>query len=379
LIGETFNMITRRQFVQSAVAALGVPLLLPACASDASDETYIAAVRRIWHPVENLIGDSLWVRRELVRYAILAPSSHNTQCWRFRVEESQITLTPDLSRRCPAVDPDDHHLFVSLGCATENLIQAALANGLHGVASVSAASTATAAHSIAVALTPTKAALSPLFQAISERQCTRAEFDGKPVSTSELKTLEVAGTGAGVRVLLFTERPALESILELVVAGNSAQMNDPAFVAELKKWIRFNSTDAVTSGDGLYSGTTGNPSIPGWLGNLLFILFYSTQKENDKYAKQVRSSAGIAVFVSDTNDPVHWIEAGRCYERFALQATALGIQNAFVNQPVEVATVRPALAAHLGIANARPDLVVRFGRGTKMPQSLRRPLDAVIA
>jgi len=67
---------------------------------------------------------------ELVRYATLAPSSHNTQCWKFRVGESAIAILPDLGRGCPVVDPDDHHLFVSLGCAAENLVQAAAAHGL---------------------------------------------------------------------------------------------------------------------------------------------------------------------------------------------------------------------------------------------------------
>ncbi|MEO8133510.1 MAG: hypothetical protein ABI831_06015 [Betaproteobacteria bacterium] len=63
---------------------------------------------------------------DLVRQAILAPSSHNTQCWRFQIAEKSISIAPDLKRRCPAVDPDDHHLFVSLGCATENMVHAAL-------------------------------------------------------------------------------------------------------------------------------------------------------------------------------------------------------------------------------------------------------------
>ena len=69
--------------------------------------------------------------REIVRYATLAPSSHNTQCWRFTIDSHRVTIRPDFARRCPSVDPDDHHLFVSLGCATENLVQAAAAIGLH--------------------------------------------------------------------------------------------------------------------------------------------------------------------------------------------------------------------------------------------------------
>ncbi len=57
--------------------------------------------------------------RELIRYATLAPNSHNTQAWRFAAAPGEITIHPDFTRRTPVVDPDDHHLFVSLGCAAE--------------------------------------------------------------------------------------------------------------------------------------------------------------------------------------------------------------------------------------------------------------------
>jgi len=87
----------------------------------------------------------------------------------------------------------------------------------------------------------------------------------------------------------------------------------------------------------------------------------------------------MAVFVSDTEGPAQWIEVGRCYERFALQSAALGIRNAMLNQPVEVAALRPQFATFLGLGGRRPDLVVRFGRGPKMPPSLRRPVEAVLA
>ncbi|WP_219339633.1 hypothetical protein [Luteimonas salinisoli] len=69
---------------------------------------------------------------DLVRYATLAANSHNTQPWRFRVGAQAIDILPDPSRATPAVDPDDHHLFVSLGCAAENLAIAAAATGRPG-------------------------------------------------------------------------------------------------------------------------------------------------------------------------------------------------------------------------------------------------------
>jgi hypothetical protein len=312
--------------------------------------------------------------KTLIYYATLAPSSHNTQCWQFRLADGAITILPDQSRRCPVVDPDDHHLYVSLGCAAENLAQAAQAHGLSGNITFLDAG----AGAVQVALEPAPIVVSPLFEAIPQRQCTRTEYDGQPLTTAELDQLAIAGTGDGVRVLLLTTPGDIETVVDYVVQGNTAQMTNPAFVQELKSWIRFNDAAAIRTGDGLSSRSSGNPSIPGWLGNLLFPVLLRVPAENDKLARQIRSSAGIAVFVSEVNDKAHWVEAGRCYERLALQATALGIRNAFVNQPVEVASLRPAFARALGIAEGRPDLVMRFGRGPEMPRSRRRPVEAVV-
>ena len=107
-------------------------------------------------------------------------------------------------------------------------------------------------------------------------------------------------------------------------------------------------------------------------------LFFTPKSENERYARQIRNSAGIAVFVSEVSDKAHWLETGRCYERFALQATVLGIRNALLNQPVEVASVRPQFAAAIGLGELRPDLVVRFGRGPTLPFSMRRPVQSVL-
>jgi len=367
-------MVTRRECILSGLAAVGGIVTLSSCSSETGAESYETTVQNTWHHSKGKAGEKSALLRELVRYATLAPSSHNTQCWKFRFEDASISILPDLSRRCPAVDPDDHHLFISLGCSAENLIQAALANGLMGNVTFDAAG----GNALRISLESTRTVASTLFQAIPERQSTRAEYDGKPLTRQELELLEKAGTGRGVRLIFLTEREAMEKVLEYVVQGNTSQMNDRAFVEELKTWIRFSDDEAVRTGDGLYSASSGNPSLPPWLGNLLFDFFFTPKNENDKYAKHVRSSAGIAIFVADDAGPAHWVEVGRSYERFALQSAALGIRNAFINQPVEVPALRPQFATFLGVGNRRPDLVVRFGRGPKLPLSLRRPVQAVL-
>jgi hypothetical protein len=312
--------------------------------------------------------------RELVYYATLAPSSHNTQCWKFRLADQAIFILADLSRRCPVVDPDNHHLYVSLGCAAENLSQAAIAQGLSGQVTFDPAGDG----AVRISLEPAEAVVTPLFEAIPNRQCTRNQYDSKPLNTAELQLLERAGTGNGVQVVMLTQPTEMETVLDYVIQGNTAQFNNPHFLRELKSWIRFNDREATHTRDGLSGRTTGNPSIPRWLANLLSQRLFRAQPENDKIARYIRSSAGIAVFVSEVDDKAHWVEAGRCYERFALQATALNIRNAFLNQPVEEADLRPKFAKALGLGEGRPDLVVRFGRGPEMPKSLRRPVEAVL-
>lgn len=368
-------MITRRQFLASTPWLVASPLALSGCSQAPAADGYEAIAERTWQQgaLTGLSGAALG--RELVRYATLAPSSHNTQCWKFALDGSgqSIGILPDLTRRCPAVDPDEHHIFVSLGCATENLIQAALAHGLKGEAQFDPAGDV-----VRVTLDPTQARITPLFTAIPLRQCTRGDYDGKPLSGAELALLQRAGSSNKVRLLLLTERPGMEQTLDYVMQGNTAQLADAAFVKELKAWIRFNAAAAVRTRDGLYSVSSGSPNIPSWIGDLAFRWILTPKGENDKYARQVRSSAGIAVFVGQAADKAHWVDVGRCYERFALQATALGIRNAFLNQPVEVAALRPPFAAALGLTGQRPDLVVRFGRGPVLPRSLRRPVEAVL-
>lgn len=369
-------MTTRREILQGlggAAAGAAVCPVLQGCSDGSATESYTALASRIWRhgSLGGLSGSAL--ATELVRYATLAPSSHNTQCWKFSVARDSVTILPDFARRCPAVDPDDHHLFVSLGCAAENLIQAAAAAGLHGEARFDASR-----ESVPVRLESGAAGESPLFKAIPDRQCTRGDYDGRAISAAELRLLESAASSEQVGVLMLTDRGVLQQVLDYVVAGNTAQIADPAFVAELKAWIRFNESAAVRSGDGLYTAASGNPTAPTWLGRRMFDLFFSAESENDKYARQMRSSPGVAVFVGRTAQKADWVEVGRSYQRFALQASALGIRNAMLNQPVEVASLRTDFASRLGIGAQRPDLVVRFGRGPRLPVSLRRPVAAVM-
>jgi hypothetical protein len=108
-------VVDRRQFIATALGLSATAISgFPAAGATM---TYDEAVTASRAPLQAVPRD-----RALVRFATLAANSHNTQPWMFSARGNEIAITPDFSRRCPAVDPDDHHLFVSLGCAAENLL-----------------------------------------------------------------------------------------------------------------------------------------------------------------------------------------------------------------------------------------------------------------
>ena len=230
--------------------------------------------------------------RDLVRFATLAANAHNTQPWKFHIGENSVDILPDFSRRTPVVDPDDHHLYASLGCATENLVIAANAHGKS--ADVQVREETSGGFCVNVTIAEGPASDVSLCEAIPKRQSTRSDYDGKPLHSDELDALKRAAAHKSVHVHLLTDREKLDEALGFLQAGNSAQIDNPDFVSELMHWIRFNPKAATRTADGLSGPCSGNPGLPDWLGPLLFGFLFKKAAENRKLVSQIASAAGLA-------------------------------------------------------------------------------------
>lgn len=309
---------------------------------------------------------------ELVRLACLAANSHNTQPWLFHLEPGCIVVSPDFSRRCEQVDPENHHLWVSLGCATENILQAAPGMGLD-------ASLTLLDEAVRINLRDQPAAHPcALGAAIPHRQSTRCDYDHRPVPAHTLQLLESAARSDSVDICLLTEGPRRRQVEALVLAANARQLDSALFRQELRQWLRFNEHDARTLGDGLFSACTGNPQVPSWLGNRLFDWFYTAQSAHEPLARQLHSSSGLILLHGERHDWRQWLETGRSAQRLALWITSLGLKMAFINQPIEVEQTRQQLATALGLGPRTPEILIRFGYASPMPTSFRHPIAAVI-
>jgi hypothetical protein len=182
----------------------------------------------------------------------------------------------------------------------------------------------------------------------------------------------------GVDLILITDPTQMGQMSDLIATGNAAQLADPAFMTELKHWMRFNPRQALASGDGLFSATSGNPILPDWLGPTMVDWALNATSDNKTTAAKIASSAGLAVFVGAAEDAAAWVQVGRACQRFALQANGDGVATRLSEPTVEVAALRPELAAVIGLPGRRPDLLMRLGRGAAMPFSARRPIKDVL-
>lgn len=310
--------------------------------------------------------------KELVRYATLAASGHNTQPWRFAFNENAIQIHPDYTRRLPVVDPDDRELWISLGCALENLLVSARAAGYAPEVTYP-----DAVDYIQVRLSADSPQSNPLFDAIPLRQSTRSAYEGRMVKVGDLHLVESLPLEPGTLLKFFTERSELEIVQEYVKQGNLSQYADQAFVNELIAWLRFNKREALASRDGLFTRCTGNPEVPRWLGDL-FVAGTKPQQQADADIQKLRSSPGAVVVASESDDKTAWVRTGQVFERLSLKLTSLNIKSASLNQPNEVSTVRPQFQSAAGLGTFLPQMLVRFGYAEAMPRSLRRPVDQVI-
>ena len=365
---------SRREFlelmIKAGLLAATSPLVL-SCASSGD----LMRINSVWEEEFKITKDNQM--KEIVRYATLAPSGHNTQPWKFSIKEGSIGIFPDFTRELPVVDPDHRELYISLGCALENLVIAARYAGYDPEVEYFPVGEPT--ERLLVRLKPADMAGDRvLFRAIPERHTNRREYDGKQIPRADMKELQSVPKESGVTSIVLSEQKTIERIIELVKEGNDIQMNDDAFMDELISWIRFSDAEAEKHRDGLTSRAMGRSPAPGWIGRLFMRLFVSAKSQSKTDERNIRSASALMVIASERDDRKSWVDVGRSFERIALTLTSLGIMNAHHNQPCEVPRLRTQLGRELGLGSSHPQLLLRIGYAEPLPHSPRRPVEEVL-
>lgn len=313
---------------------------------------------------------------EMIESAIKAPSSHNTQPWKFVITNNEIQIHPDMSRSLPVVDSDNHALYISLGCAAENLVISAKKFGFNSAVEIF--NSGDSIHFIKIKFSPDKACkYDKLVDYIEQRQSTRNKYNSQQVPPNDLKELKNSFRFEGIELFVITG-DKIKGLEDLIIEGSTIQFHNKNFVHELVSWFRFSEKEAKEKGDGLWTASMGLPRMNRLIGNIVMKYFVSASSESKRWKKLIQSSSGFALFTVKKNDPENWVNLGRAFQRFGLTATKLNISHSHVNMPCEELEVRKKIIKQFQLETRHPLLLIRFGYSDKTPYSFRRHVNDVI-
>ena len=329
-----------------------------------------------WHIDESEfweIDDPRAQREFLLRYAVLAPSGHNTQPWNFKITDAGIEVYADYSRRLPVGDPNDRELLISIGAAIFNLRVAAAHFGFETSVLYGPADN----EEMPVALVTlretcdTEQQLRRLFPAIPRRHTSRNDFEPREIEPDALDGVcEAVESADSLHFVVPRDRARTA---ELVEKADHLLMSDEKWRDELAAWVRPNET---SSGDGISADAFGIPGpISALAPHLIRTIDAGTMRAKED--RQFVEHASGLIVVTGGDDTVSLLRVGEALEYFLLTVTSLGVQYAFLNQVCQVPELRQELWDVVRTTQP-PQLLLRIGYGRTARRPMpRRPLETV--
>jgi nitroreductase len=299
--------------------------------------------------------------RFLVRYAVLAPSTHNSQPWRFRIDGDALEVHVDPERIRRVADPEGREAVVSCGAALFLLRLAMRRFG--SMDEVELLPTPDDPHHVATLRAGTAAPASRevmhLFGAIRRRRTHRAPFGPRPVPQALAAALVEAAEDEGAELHLLRDE-ARGPLADLVARAEEAHAANPAFRDEAAAWIR---RHAEPVGDGIPAEVLGiapdGTSLP-------------------RVGRAAAADAPlVTVLATETDAPREWIGAGQALARVLLIGTGSGLSASFLNQPLQLPDARRELRRLLATGDS-PQALLRIGYAPEGPRTPRRPLSEVL-
>jgi hypothetical protein len=307
------------------------------------------ALREADFPIDGTADDCA---RYLLRYAILAPSTKNTQPWKFAVAGNRIEILPDRSRWLRVSDPDQRELHISLGCALENLIVAADHFGYACDVTYGASTDGSPRAVASVTIMPARAGAprmrpAGLFEGLTSRLTIHGAFTARGVPPDVQRQLAHLADDPDVRLVLTNERATVQALAASSADADVAELGDADYRRELARIV----------GEGVF-GTSRPVSALARIA-LPHLNNGASLARRDRALIQETPLLGLISSGQDRRTPQ--IKSGQLFERICLMATILGLHVHPMSQALQIPTLRRQVARLSGEPLFHPQQLFRIG------------------
>ena len=315
--------------------------------------------------------------RFALEYAVLAPSSHNSQPWHFVLHNDSVMVCADRSRALPVVDPCHRELVISCGAALLNL-RAVLSHFDCPCEILPLPDAADPDLLAEVRVGPDGFCdpdLASLFQALRRRATNRSDYGPDDVPPELQRRMREAAQSEGGALACIEEESMRDRLAELIAEGDRIQFADSHFRRELAAWML-----SAHHNDGMPAYAKGVRTILDLATPLRGAVIRTFDVGNGVAANHHRLAQGSPLLVclsTTADDALAWLAAGQALERVLLVVADAWFDASYLNQPIEVPSLRPRLRDLTG-SEAYPQILLRVGTGQAPRWSARRPVSEVL-
>ena len=206
-----------------------------------------------------------------------------------------------------------------------------------------------------------------LHAAIEERRTNRQPFGDQPVPAGVLARMTEAASAEGA-ILHILDRGETARVLQLAADAERAQLADPAYHAELARWV-----GGQRDRDGIPDTALGprSPDFPTPVRD-----FTPRSRPGPAGYARFEDAPQLAVLSVRCGGAADWLRAGQALQRVLLTATAAGIATCPLTQPLETSDAWLVRDSRSGIE--QPQMIVRIGYAPPVPPAPRRPVGDIL-
>ncbi|MFG1807736.1 Acg family FMN-binding oxidoreductase [Streptomyces sp. NPDC049040] len=309
---------------------------------------------------------------KLIAAAVAAPSLHNMQPWRYRLDPDTATIEVRAAteRSLRHTDPLGRALHVSVGAAVLNLRIAVAHFGWEPVVRLlprPAEPDLLASVRLAGPLPGGSRHGQELYDAVWRRHSSRVPFSGRALPAEVLAELIEAAVAEGADLVV----PGVNEtrrILQLTSEAEWFTATDPARRAENRRWVRDGASDGMP-------GAVLGPRDAS--GHLPVRDFSALRPAYARPAAAFEARPVIAVLSTRHDRRADWLRAGQALENVLLTATIHRVRASMLHQALEWPDIRWALRDPRS-GTGHVQMLIRLGYGPDGPASPRRPLSDVL-